>query len=74
MPASPPNEIRLGPKEGSGVGATVEIYHRDIYAGALTFHDGGDWQATDSSQATQKSWETLFEPALALARAQYPAG
>ena len=76
MQTPPPNggAVQLGLKQGSGVGATVSVYHDDVYVGTLTFHNGGDWQVTDSSQATQQNWDNSFAPALALAREQYPTG
>lgn len=67
--------IKLGEKTGDGVGAGLDFFTPDdVYIGHLTFHEGGDWLVTDSSNVAECGWEEVFEPALELAQEQYPNG
>lgn len=66
--------MQLTNKQGEGVRATVDILGEDgKKVGSLTFHEGRDWQVTDSSRADKLGWEP-FEAGLRLARDQYPKG
>ncbi len=66
--------VRLRRKEGNGVGAHLPFEDRNgNYIGNLTFHEGLDWQITDSSQCNKYGWE-VFDQALKMARKQYPNG
>lgn len=66
-------KIKLQKKEGSGVGANIEICTQSgEHVGGLTFHDHHDWQVTDSQE--KYSWKEYYEPALVLARKKYPKG
>lgn len=64
-------------KIGVGIGSHIKFYQQSSdsleYVGTLTFHDGWDWQVTDSSLASQFVWE-IFDCAITQARKVYPNG
>jgi len=66
--------VKLGTKEGVGVGANIEFSdEKGVRIGNLTFHEGRDWQVTDSSRANELGWSP-YKEALSLARKNYPNG
>lgn len=67
------SSVMLLEKRGEGVGAGLEFSFGGTYAGHLTFHDGFDWQVTDSTQSYSLGW-SVFSKALKLARRTHPNG
>lgn len=67
-------KIFLREKEGNGIGSHLAFENKDHeYMGNLTFHEGRDWQVTDSTRTPEFGWEP-FEKALKLARKKHPKG
>lgn len=66
--------VKFKRKEGTGVGANICLTdERGDYIGILTFHNGQDWQVTNSSCRPEIGWKP-FKEALASARREYPNG
>ena len=71
--------IILRNKTGNGIGSNITFYDPKTgrKKGMLTFHEGKDWQVTDSSRLkgkTNRDWNRFAVPALKAAREFFPNG